>query len=495
MGLLRFQVSNRHLLTAEDLDRVYMCRLEDSPWQCRTRWDGDLLVIERAEADSGNVFVPWPVELHGQLMLSTASLMERDQPYVLEVELARGLINDIRNQIAAWQTVGLVVPSEFEQQLAEATARFAAAATSQDQLELAASHAVVTLQLAVSLDRALGECYVTQAIAARRRQTPKLATLLGVNLGATVPNGTTAEHVLSTFNTAVVPVPWKSIESQEGKRDWATTEQQLEWCQQNGLKVCGGPLLQVDPAGIPDWLYLWEGDFDNILTFVLDYVKDVVTRLRGRVHIWHIASRINLGGILELSADQMLRVVATAVDTARKIDAQTPIIVSFDQPWAEYMAKQELDFSPLGLADTLIRADLGIAGVGLEINAGYHPGGSNYRTLLAYSQQIDQWSMLGVPLLISLLAPSSDTDDALASGPGQPISNENTGEITGDRQRDWVNRHVPLLLSKNCVQAVLWNQLSDNQPHEFPHGGLFDESGTAKPALAALRETREEYLR
>jgi hypothetical protein len=67
-------------------------------------------------------------------------------------------------------------------------------------------------------------------------------------------------------------------------------------------------------------------------------------------------------------------------------------------------------------------------------------------------------------------------------------------EITADAQREWVERHVPLLLAKNSVQIVLWNQLSDAEPHHFPHGGLFDAKGKPKPALDALRKIRQQYL-
>ena len=494
MGSLRFTVPNREFLHAEDIERIYMCGMEETPWITRAAWDGELLVIDRAESDSGNVYVPWPVERHGQLMLSTACLMQREQPYILEVELARGSMNQLRNQIAAWQAVGLVVPKEVEDRLSEATVCFANAATSQSQPALAAEHAVEAIRLAADVSNTLGKSYVAQAIPVRRRQTSELSTLLGVNLGSTVPDGDTVELIQSTFNTAIVPTSWRNVEAQEGKRDWSITEQQIAWCQSNGLKICGGPLLRMDTPGIPDWLYLWEGDFDNVLAFMLDFVKDTVTRFRGRVQLWHVASRINLGSAVGLSVDQILRVVATAIDTTRQLDPKTPIIVSFDQPWAEYMAKQESDFSPFGMADALIRADLGIAGVGLEINSGYYPHGSAQRNLLAMSQQLDHWSMLGVPLVVSVVSPSSDSEDASAQGPGRPVPGTDAVPISPESQQDWTLRHVPLMLAKNCVQAVIWNQLTDESPHEFPHGGLIDHRGIPKPAFESLRKIRQEYL-
>ena len=47
---------------------------------------------------------------YGETILSTASLMERDQAYLLEVELARGTLNRIRNQVANWEQVGMIIP-------------------------------------------------------------------------------------------------------------------------------------------------------------------------------------------------------------------------------------------------------------------------------------------------------------------------------------------------------------------------------------------------
>ena len=66
--------------------------------------------------------------------------------------------------------------------------------------------------------------------------------------------------------------------------------------------------------------------------------------------------------------------------------------------------------------------------------------------------------------------------------------------MTPESQRDWIERHVPLLLAKNAVQVVLWNQLSDAAPHHYPHGGLFDADDKPKPALDALQKIRQKYL-
>jgi hypothetical protein len=177
----------------------------------------------------------------------------------------------------------------------------------------------------------------------------------------------------------------------------------------------------------------------------------------------------------------------------RQLDPTTPLVVSFDQPWAEYLASEHLDLAPLHFADALVRADLGLAGIGLEINVGYHPGGSLPRGPLAMSRLIDTWSLLELPLLVSLTLPSSPGDDPNANGKARVFSG-GENHVSPESQREWIERLVPLLLAKNAVQVLMWNQLTDAAPHHYPHAGLFDASNKAKPALEALRKIRQKYL-
>jgi hypothetical protein len=63
-----------------------------------------------------------------------------------------------------------------------------------------------------------------------------------------------------------------------------------------------------------------------------------------------------------------------------------------------------------------------------------------------------------------------------------------------DSQAAWASLVAPLMLARPSVQVVLWNQLADAEPHEFPHGGLFDAKGKPKPTLALLRELRKSCM-
>src|SRR5581483_1673979 len=116
--------------------------------------------------------------------------------------------------------------------------------------------------------------------------------------------------------------------------DWRLSDRQIEWSRARGLKICGGPLIQLDKRSLPDWLYLWEDDEENLASFVAGQIRAVVDRYRGKVHLWQCAARINAAGALALSEEQRLRLAALAIETTRAADARTPIVLTIDQPWA-----------------------------------------------------------------------------------------------------------------------------------------------------------------
>ena len=118
----------------------------------------------------------------------------------------------------------------------------------------------------------------------------------------------------------------------------------------------------------------------------------------------------------------------------RKIDPRTPTVVSFDQPWGEYLVEQEHELAPLHYADALVRADLGISGFGLEINAGYWPRGTAHRPAFEYGKLIDQWTQLGLPLMLFMTAPATDHEDPKAARNTRAEPIYPTGNLKQDPQ-------------------------------------------------------------
>ena len=147
MGQMRFIVSPPQRITEEVLRFAYMSGMDRTPWVVQVEADDGELVLERDVSDSGTVTVPWHVEGHGLLALSTATLIERWEPYHLPLELARGTINLLRTQLYEWQSIGLTVPDEVHRLLKDALLKFSWAVVQPDSDDGAAAQEALRIAL------------------------------------------------------------------------------------------------------------------------------------------------------------------------------------------------------------------------------------------------------------------------------------------------------------------------------------------------------------
>jgi hypothetical protein len=300
----------------------------------------------------------------------------------------------------------------------------------------------------------------------------------------------TSRSFLAAFNLAIVPVYWRDVEASEGTFDWSACDRQIEWCQQQGLRICLGPLMQPDDRGLPDWVYLWDDDFDSLLPAAGQFIEAAVKRYRGKVDLWYAAARVNTSQVLHFSEEEKLRLVAWIVGRVKLLDPERPQMIGIDQPWGEYQARRTVDLSPIHFADAQVRARLDIKAFYLEMNFGCFSGGSLLRSELEVNRLLDYWSLMSLPLLVGMSLPSDDGPDPNA----RQKLDFSAGSWSLAAQQGWAARYVPLILAKPGIHAVAWNQFDDGQPHEYPHGGLITPQGQPKPALRTLATFRAAFI-
>ena len=494
MGVMRFVIPLRESLVDRIVPRMYCAGMDAVPWRSKTVRAGEVLELVRDVDESGNVYVPWPVAGFGELCLSTASLIERETPYILQVELARGALNRLRNYLADLEAAGFAIPEKVTLRLSEAMQHFAKAATGGDNAEEAAKSAETTIDIATKIAFAVAAAGAEQTLARRHQNAPKLATLFGANLGDELLPDEMAKQYVSAFNSVAVPFTWSKIEPHQGQFDWTASDEQIQWCLQNNLRVCGGPLIDLAEPSLPDWLYLWEGDLENLSSLMCNHVQHVVRRYQGKVNVWNCSARMNVSRELKLTEEQRLALSVRLIEHVRQADPNTPVVISFDQPWGEYMARADLDLAPIHFADALVRGDLGLTGIALDINMGYETGATAPRDPIEIITQLDRWTTLGLPLMVTLCVPGGSGEDSTAQTTVE-LSPNFAGEADGlQAQLRWIERFAKVIVSKITVQVVMFNQLRDDAPHYLPHGGLFDAEGAAKPAVEALEELRKGHL-
>src|SRR5687768_11751457 len=172
MGYLRFAIPRPERLSPGAIARAYVAGMDGIPWECRRTSADGVLSIERDVRESGNLYFPWQVPGQGEFTLCTASLMERERPYHLTVELARGTLNRLRNQIDVWETGGATITDPCNQLVHEATLALARAAIGKEDTRLADDAAGQSIELAMRAIDVLCRDYSRQVLEARRREQP-----------------------------------------------------------------------------------------------------------------------------------------------------------------------------------------------------------------------------------------------------------------------------------------------------------------------------------
>ena len=340
----------------------------------------------------------------------------------------------------------------------------------------------------------LTEAYLSQILQNRLAATGKLTTHLGCMLSQEPEKVPGSAHWPTAFNACQIAVSWKQVAPSEGKYRWDLIDAQVDWCRRNRLEIEGGPLIEFRPASLPDWIWLWEGDQETISGFATEFVRQAVQRYRGKIPLWHVVHRPASQEILGLSEEEQIRIAARVIQVARQADPGAQISIGIDRPWAEWMSSSHFQLGPLHLCDYLLRSDLGISSVGIEVAPGFTSPGSHLRDLFEFSRLLDLYALLNVPLHLFMAIPSAVGPDPKAD-PAVSIDNAQWPAPPDEAmQSTWGARWLALGLAKPYVRSVTWMQASDSLPHLYPHAGLFRRDGTPKPIFTWLQSLRQDVI-
>ncbi|MCC6509935.1 MAG: hypothetical protein IT423_12585 [Pirellulaceae bacterium] len=488
-----FHVPNAEQLDPQVFQTAYVTGIEGIPWPCVTTRRGDQLIIQRDIDESGKLHIVWPTRSFGNVTLMTTSLRVDSQVYSLPLEICRGTIVRLRNQIFEWQRIGLRVAASTLQLSEQSLDCFLNALTMPGNPQQQAAMAQDSIELALRSMHELSNAFSAQMLEVRKQNEDRLSTLLGITLAPALSVASVADAVCTAFNMVCLPVDLAAVESSSGKRDFSAFDKQMEWARTSNLRICCGPLMRFRPGALPSWMVLLGEGFESILSAACAHAEETVTRYRGKVHLWNCGSSLNVPGELNWNDEQVLRLAVSLIQTVRRTDPRAPVLLSIDQPWSEYLSRSIDGISPLHFADALIRADLGLSGLALELNLNAWPDGSLPRDPLEISRLVDRWSMLGLPLMVILTLPSEDTVDASVLGNRQPVGSWKS-PMERPTCEGLAETIVRLLVAKQSVHALIMGQATDQLPHEFPHSGLWDLAGKPKPLLSQLAKLRQQFL-
>jgi hypothetical protein len=496
MGVMRFVFDPPGLFDrCPEMRQGYVTGMDGRVYNTRIETEGNVASFRRPNSESGKVHVPFPVEGFGRPVLTTASLPEREAPYVLAVELLRGKLSELRDQAAAWEQVRMSIPERFRFLARDGFREFAAASQLQQDPVAATERATAGLKAACAAADALMDAYIVQRSATMRANQHHTSALIGTTLDRSALNPTIGEPLAQSLTSAIVPIEWTRVEPQEGECEWDELDRLVQYCFDHRLILIGGPLISLAPSGLPEWLTPWANDALNLPSFVCDFIETAIGRYQGRIRMWEVSAYGNLGGALNLSEEQRLALVARTLETAYRKDSDAQFFVRVAQPWGEYQARGQHRLTAFQFVDALIRSNLGLTGVTLEIAVGYKGQGSLARDRLAISRMVDMWSLLGIQLHVILACPSNSGLDPFAQSDAAVESGVWRSSWSEAAQADWIESLVPMLAAKPTVTGVYVSHLSDGIPHRFSHAGLLRPDERPKTSMDMLKRIAGAFAR
>ncbi|MFO0969025.1 MAG: endo-1,4-beta-xylanase [Gemmataceae bacterium] len=341
-----------------ELERASVLGGQDNmPFPTQVIFDDQHVMLHRSVPDSGAVLVPWSVPGFGRLMVGSGSLMERLQPYQLPLELARGKVNQLRNQTSDWLLGGLVLTPDLQDAIRAGARSFSQAVTRYPEPSWR-EPADRALHDAFDAAQRLVHTYMDQVLDIRHQRQNRLDTFLSCRLQ---PGAWSADHEAAfraAFNAVVIPMPWAAVEAVENDVHWNAIDDLINWATRQQLHITAGPLIDFSGRGLPDWLWTRDTDLLSLCGYLSDYVGMVVQRYHGLVRSWQITAGSNCAGVLALGDEELLWLTVRLVEAARRVDPNLDISVGVAQPFGDYLVHQERNQSPFAFADNLLRTGL-----------------------------------------------------------------------------------------------------------------------------------------
>ena len=442
------------------------------PIPARRTLDGSRLAFEKVSNDSAYLRCPWPVPGAGHPVFVSATLRDRIEPYHFPTELARGKLNQVRTQLAEWEGAGLELSDEDRAGLTAAVQAFGRAVRDPGT-PAADAAAEEALAAGLRLGDRFTALFTGLLLNHRVTESGPPTTRLGARVfrEPTIPEGAA---YAAAFNAVRLVPDWRTIEPAEARADWTGFDAAVDWAVGAGLAVSGGPLVDIAAGPFPNWVKDHAGDLPSLTAFLCDYVETVVSRYRGRVSDWLVFSGFNHADALGLGEDDRLRLAARLVEAARSVVPGGTYTVGLSQVWGDYLAgDDDLSYSPLMFADTLLRGGLQIGGLELELVCGDGPRASKPRSLLDVYALLDLYAMLGVPLDIALSCPGGGD---WACPPG------------------WAAGVLDLAASIGQVNGVYWDSWADGDATRVPGAPLWAGEKPAGGPLSEFQRVRREVL-
>jgi hypothetical protein len=489
---------NGRPLTEADVHAAYLIGQENVPLRSEISISDGMIYCRKQAMGPAALALLWPVKGAGTFLLETTRLPERDDPYNLNIELARARLQLVGYKQADWGLYDYHGGEPIYKQIRDAEAMFIESLQRIDD----------PAEAAVYADRSLGESlpagenlalFHASIFLSHRRSEGRKESPFGCVVDTSNRDSTHWERLDGVFDHVTLPVNWQAIEPREQSYDWAATDAWVEWLAKHPhIAVRGSPLVSFSPDLTPDWLFVWQNDFEHVRDLVQEHVGQVLGRYGKHIKSWCVLSGVHRDNDLGLTFEQLMELTRLSANLFRRLQPGGRSVIDLVMPWGEYYARSQRTIPPALYADVAVQSGVSFDALGLQLMFGYGEEGYFLRDLLQISNQLERFASLGKPLQLTAVGvpsdASADVNDRWKGAKPAGAGGEWTGPWTEERQADWLEKFCRIAFSKPYVESVTWRDMCDGTPHVLPHAGLLRADGTPKPAYHRLVALRQELF-
>lgn len=477
-----FTLSGAYLFGADIIPLRHVDSIEFS--------DG-VIDCQKKSHDSAGLSLLWPVNGDTRLLLNTTRLPEREEPYNLNIELARARLMQITLKREDWALFDQT--DEFDQKAQQVQDLFIQALQHIKNPAKASEYADQSLKKGLEFSETLAARHAEQFLAIRFRNKALGRHSLGCEISLDqMADEKYRKWLLEMFGFVTVPVNWAQVQPGPDEYDFSKLDECMKHLAGRRLAVSVGPLLRFTSDMVPRWLRDEKPSFEKIREQAYEFINTIVSRYSKFVHAWRVISGMNAVNCFGFNFEQVIEITRTACLAAKAADAKSRKMVELLCPWGEYYAQDKTTVPPLVYADMVIQSGINFDAFGLQFHFGKDIPGMHVRDMMQISSRLDCFA--AVPKAVHITGVSvPDHSGTESSAP------ENAGvwRKTWDQaqQAEWLEAFYKVALGRPYINTVTWSALADHPELPVEGTGLLTQKLTPKKAFLVMAKFQKTIMK
>jgi len=475
---------------------AYLIGSDGSAMRANITFADGTIACDKREAGSAALALQRPAGDCGELTLQTCLLPDRDEPYLLNVELARHRLMSVYNKSEDWGMFDIEPGHPVSRRVDLARKLFIEALCLQNEDPAKAAQAAhESLVAAIDGSEELTLAHADLLLNRRKSTGAMPERMFGCGAALDQSDVRFRNGILTHFDFLALPTPWKALAPEEGEYRWEAMENWVDWAGDHEVPIVAGPLISFEPNNLPDWLFIWEHDYETVRDLIYEHIERVVNKFKDSVDTWNVVSGLHINNHFTVAFDQLMDLTRMATMVVKKTQPSAQILVEIRQPFGEYYGANQRSIPPMMYADLMLQGGIDFDGLSLKLTMGQALPGQYTRDLMQISSLLDQFAAFGRPVHVVMAVPSQPvTSEMVSVAQSGSASDANCGHWrkpwSPTVQAYWVEAMLYIALSKPFVESVSWGELWDHPEIDLPLGGLISEDLQPKDGyrrIAGLR--------